>query len=145
MGKQTTPTNASVVLEVIHAVERRDGERLLELCDPEAKFLWPPSLPYGGKGLEGLLESGPAYLAAWDDLQTETERQMNPHVVASTQDEVIVLWEHKAVDGTGRRLEIPVLARYRLRSGKLLRAQMFYFDTVEVAAFLANAARPTTT
>jgi ketosteroid isomerase-like protein len=140
-----TQMNASVVLEAIHAVERRDPERLLELCDPEAKFIWPPSLPYGGKGLEGLLENGPAYVAAWDDFQTEAERQMNPHVVASTEDEVVVLWEHKAVDGNGRRLETPVLARYRLRNGKLLRAQMFYFDTVQVAAFLANAGKPATT
>jgi hypothetical protein len=38
-----------------------------------------------------------------------------------------------------------VLARYRLRNGKLLRAQMFYFDTFQVAAFLANAAKPATT
>jgi ketosteroid isomerase-like protein len=75
----------------------------------------------------------------------EAERQMNPHVVASTEDEVVVPWEHKAVDGNGRRLETPVLARYRLRNGKLLRAQMFYFDTVQVAAFLANAAKPATT
>jgi hypothetical protein len=65
-----TQTNALVALEAIHAVERRDGERLLELCDPEARFIWPPSLPYGGKGLEGLLENGPAYVAAWDDFQT---------------------------------------------------------------------------
>ena len=58
---------------------------------------------------------------------------------------MVVLWEHKAVDGNGRQLETPVLARYRLRNGKLLRARMFYFDTVQVAAFLANAAKPATT
>ncbi|HEX4587207.1 MAG TPA: nuclear transport factor 2 family protein [Mycobacterium sp.] len=138
-----TQTSASVVLETFRAVERRDGQRLLELCDPEVEFIWPSSLPYGGKGLEGLLANGPAYAAAWDDFQTEAERQTNPHVVASTEGEVVVLWEQKAVDATGQRLDTPVLGHYRLRDGKLLRAQMFYFDTVEVAAFLAKAQRPT--
>ena len=145
MNRGTMNDNAAVVLATIRAVEQRDGETLLGLCDPEAEFIWPSSLPYGGKSLQGLLENGPAYAAAWDDFQTDAERQMNPHVIATTDDEVVILWQHKAVDGVGRRLEMPVLGRYCLRNGKLARAQMFYFDTVEVAAFLAEAERPTPT
>jgi len=32
-----------------------------------------------------------------------------------------------------------VLALYLLRDGKLARAQMFYFDSAEIAGFLARA------
>lgn len=129
--------NVAVVLETFRAVERRDGEGLRGLCDPEVEFVWPPSLPYGGtyKGVE------PAFRETWDDFQTEAERQMDPRVVATSGDEVVVLWQQKAVDGTGRRLDTPVLGRYRVREGKLARAQMFYFDTVAVADFLAHAHR----
>src|SRR5277367_86745 len=87
MNRGTMNDNAAVVLATIRAVEQRDGETLLGLCDPEAEFIWPSSLPYGGKSLQGLLENGPAYAAAWDDFQTDAERQMNPHVIATTDDE----------------------------------------------------------
>lgn len=133
--------NVSVVLEIFRAVERRDGEALLALCDPAVEFIWPSSLPYGGKGLEGLAENAVAFRAAWDDFQTPAERQMEPVVVGAAGDEVVVCWQQKGVDRAGRRLQMPVLARYRVRNGKLARAQMFYFDTVEVAGFLADAQR----
>jgi hypothetical protein len=38
-----------------------------------------------------------------------------------------------------RTIEGEVLGLYRLRDGKLARAQMFYFDTVAVANFLKKA------
>jgi ketosteroid isomerase-like protein len=66
---------------------------------------------------------------------------MDPVVVAASQDEVVVCWQQKGVDCAGRRLQTPVLGRYRVRNGKLARAHMFYFDTIEVADFLANARR----
>jgi ketosteroid isomerase-like protein len=40
----------------------------------------------------------------------------------------------------GERLDQPVLGLYRLQGGKLVRGQMFYFDTTAVAQFLARAA-----
>jgi ketosteroid isomerase-like protein len=134
--------NVAVVLETFSAVERRDGGALLALCDPAVQFIWPSSLSYGGKGLEGLAESGAAFRAAWDDFQPEAERQMDPCVVAAAGDEVVVCWQQKGVDRAGRRLQTPVLGRYRVRNGKLARAHMFYFDTVEVVSFLADAQRP---
>lgn len=138
-----TKSNVSVVLEVFRSVEQRDGARLLELCKPEAEFIWPPSLPYGGDGLRRLVDNGPVYAAAWDDLQTEAERQMDPHVVGSSEDEVVVLWHQRAVDRTGKCLDTPVLGRYVVREGKLAKAHMFHFDTIAVADFLRDAERPT--
>ncbi len=98
--------NTDVMLEIFSAIERRDFQRLLDFCQPDVEFVWPPSLPYAG-GERG------AWAQTWVPLQpTETERRMDPR---------------------------PVLALYQLRDGKLARAQMFYFDTVGVAGFLAKA------
>jgi ketosteroid isomerase-like protein len=49
-----------------------------------------------------------------------------------------VCWKQKGVSSTGERFEGEVLGLYRLREGKLVRTQMFYFDTVAVAGFLAR-------
>jgi ketosteroid isomerase-like protein len=64
---------------------------------------------------------------------------MDPRVVAGTGDEVVVLWQQRGLSPAGDRFDGPVLALYRLREGKLARAQMFYFDTVGVTGFLAKA------
>jgi hypothetical protein len=37
------------------------------------------------------------------------------------------------------RFDGPVLGLYRVREGKLVRAQMFYFDAAAAAGFLADA------
>jgi ketosteroid isomerase-like protein len=64
---------------------------------------------------------------------------MDPRVVAASGNEVVVLWQQRGVSPAGDRFDGPVLALYQLRDGKLARAQMFYFDTVGVAGFLAKA------
>jgi ketosteroid isomerase-like protein len=129
-----TNQNIEVMLGIFSAIEVRDFQRLLDLCQPEVEFLWPPSLPYGG-GERG------AWAQTWVPLQpTEAERRMDPRVVAVSGDEVVVLWQQRGVSPAGDRFDGPVLALYQLRDRKLARAQMFYFDTVEVASFLAKAA-----
>jgi ketosteroid isomerase-like protein len=126
--------NTEVMLGIFSAIEVRDFQRLLDLCQPDVEFLWPPSLPYAG-GERG------AWAQTWVPLQpTETERRMDPRVVAVSGDEVVVLWQQRGVSPAGDRFDGPVLALYRLRDRKLARAQMLYFDTVEVASFLAKAA-----
>ena len=128
-----TTENADTILELFKAIERRDFERLLDLCQPDVEFVWPPSLPYAG-GERG------AWAQTWIPLQpTETERRMDARVIAATGDEVVVLWQQRGISPAGDRFEGPVLALYRLREGKLARAQMFYFDTVGLAGFLSNA------
>jgi len=125
--------NIDVMLGIFSAIERRDFQRLLDFCQPDVEFLWPPSLPYAG-GERG------AWAQTWVPLQpTETERRMDPRVVAASGNEVVVLWQQRGVSPAGDRFDGPVLALYQLRDGKLARAQMFYFDTVGVAGFLAKA------
>jgi ketosteroid isomerase-like protein len=64
---------------------------------------------------------------------------MDPRVVASSEDEVIVLYQRRGVSSTGERFEGEVVGLYQMRDGKLARAQMFYFNTHAVANFLAKA------
>ena len=76
----------------------------------------------------------------WQPLQpTEAERKMDPQVVAAHGDHVVVLWHQRGRSGVGESIDEEVLGLYRFREGKLARAQMFYFDTLPVADFLAKA------
>ena len=129
--------NTEVMRGIFSAIERRDFQRLLDLCQADVEFLWPPSLPYAG-GERG------AWAETWVPLQpTEAEQRMNPRVVAATEDEVVILWQQRGVSLAGDRFDGPVLGLYQLRDGKLARAQMFYFDTVGLLDFLTKAQRHT--
>jgi ketosteroid isomerase-like protein len=64
---------------------------------------------------------------------------MDPQVIAAAGEEVVVLWRQRGVAPAGERFDGEVLGLYKLRNGKLTRAQMFYFDTVATANFLAKA------
>lgn len=144
---------AEIIIEVIRAVERRDPEPFGRLCHTDATFHWPPSLPYGAPatGLQHERVPSPAngrptWLETWGPLQpTSAERAMDPQVIGTRGNEVVVLWHQRAIDAAGRRLDEEVLARYKVVDNKLARGQMFYFDTARVAAFLAAAGRHATT
>jgi ketosteroid isomerase-like protein len=128
--------NVDLVLDCFAAVERRDEQRQRELFHPQIEFHWPPSLPYGGPQIDVSVKR-PSFEEIWDPLQpTNAERRLDPRVVAASGTEVVVLWQQRGVDATGRRFECPVLGLYQIHEGKLIRAQMFYFDTTATADFL---------
>ena len=132
----STSENVQVMLEIFGAIERRDPQRVFELCQPDVEFLWPPSLPYGGAS------PGSSWRDTWLPLQTtEATRRMDPRVVAAGPEEVVVLWQQRAISPNGDDLETPVLGVYQVRNGKLARAQMFYFDTAAVNDFLERSSR----
>ena len=127
--------NVAVITEIFAAIEQRDDRRFHALCAPDFQIVWPSSLPYGVPGV-----GRSTWFETWNSLQpTEQERRMDPRVVAASGDEVVVLWRQKGVSAAGDRFDGEVLGLYRLREGKLGRAQMFYFDTAAVANFLARA------
>jgi ketosteroid isomerase-like protein len=131
--------NVSVMLDIFSAIERRDAQRLAELCQPDVELSWPAALPYGGT-TRGLGTEPPTWIHTWAPLQpSEAERSMEPRVVATSGDEVVVLWRQRGRSPSGERFDGPVLALYTIYDGKLARAQMFYFDTAAVAEFLARA------
>jgi ketosteroid isomerase-like protein len=136
----STHENVALMLEMFSAIERRDERRAAELFDPDVELHWPASLPYGGTA-RGLTRAGPRWIDTWDPLQpNEADRRMDPRVVAASQDEVVVLWRQRGVSRTGERFDGEVIGLYQVRKGKVVRAQMFYFDTAALARFLANAA-----
>ena len=131
--------NVATMLRIFDAIERRDEGRFLENVDAACEMHWPASLPYGGSAT---LSSShrPTWKDTWDRLQpTAAERAMDPRIVAATDDEVVVLWRQRGLGPTDERFDQEVLALYRLREGKLQRAQMFYFDTCAVAGFLTRS------
>lgn len=131
--------NVQVMLDIFGSIERRDAQRLVDLCHPDVEFHWPPSLPYGGT-TPGRLGTSPTWSETWLPLQPgEAERRMDPRVVAAGDDEVVVLWRQRGVSPAGERFDGPVLGLYQIREGKLARAQMFYFDTAALVSFLTNA------
>ena len=126
--------SVSIVLEAFRAVEQRDERRLRELCHPEVAFYWPPSLPFGASHA-GL---GEGWSEVWDRVQpTDALRRMDPRVVAATDREVVVLWRQRGLRPDGTSYDGEVLGLYEVRDGRFARAQMFYFDAIAVARFLA--------
>ena len=138
---------AQVALDVIRAVEDRDAERLFDLYHDEVEFHEAPSLPYGGstRGKDYLREqltSAPdeTWLGTWGPLQpTESERRMDARIVATSKNEVVALYQQRAVGPNGERLDNPCIGLYEVRDGKLVRAQMFHYDTAAIADFLRRA------
>jgi uncharacterized membrane protein YphA (DoxX/SURF4 family)/ketosteroid isomerase-like protein len=131
--------NAEVLLELFSAIERRERQKVRDLCHADVAFHWPPSLPYGGTSGDQQ-DARPTWHAIWGPLQpTEAERRMDPRVVAAREEEVVVLWRQRGVSPAGERFDAPVLGLYQVRGGKLARAQMFYFDTAALVSFLAKA------
>lgn len=140
----TENKNVEVMREIFRRIERRGQQRSnqqesLELFHSDVELHWPPSLPYGGIS-RGFKPEGPTWSETWTPLQpTETERRMDPRVVAASGDEVVILWRQRGVSPAGERLDTEVLGLYQLRDGKLARGQMFYFDAAGVVDFLARA------
>jgi ketosteroid isomerase-like protein len=139
--------DADVVLDVIRAVQERDGERMLELYHPEVQLHEAPSLPYGGvvDGVTSLLAQmgdtpESTWLGTWDPVQpTDAERRFDPRVLSERDGEVVVLYWMRATAANGERFESPVIGLYEVRDGKFARAQMFHFDTQAINEFLARA------
>lgn len=142
-------TNEEVVLGVIRAVEERDADALFDLYHDDVELHDAPSLPYsyparGKTEMREQLETAPeeTWLGTWGPLQpTAEERRMDPRVVASHGDEVVVLYTTRALAPNDERFESPVLGLYEVRDGKFARAQMFHYDTAGILAFLERAGK----
>jgi ketosteroid isomerase-like protein len=94
------------------------------------------------------LENTPerSWLGTWEPLQpTDAERRMDPRVVATRGDEVVIEYTTRAVAPDGEHFESPVLGLYEVRDGKFARAQMFHYDTAAMLAFLERAGRLSST
>jgi len=131
--------SGKTILAIFRAIEERDAAQFRALLQPDIEIHWPRSLPYGGT-FRGVEPQPRGWGATWQPLQpTETERKMDARVIAAQGDDVVVLWHQRGRSAAGESIDDEVLGLYSFRDGKLARAQMFYFDTVPVANFLAKA------
>jgi uncharacterized protein len=131
--------HSETILAIFRAIEERDAAQFRALLQPDFEIHWPRSLPYGGT-FRGVEPQPHGWGATWQPLQpTEAERRMDPQIIATRGDDVVVLWHQRGRSGDGESIDEEVLGLYRFREGKLARAQMFYFDTVSVGNFLAKA------
>jgi ketosteroid isomerase-like protein len=140
----TTDRNIEAVLNIFRAIEEREVndrnmQPFLQLVQPDVELCWPPSLPYGGSA-RGWQQPDPSWADIWDPLQpTPAERRMNPRVIAANdRNEVVVLYCQRGVNNRGEHFDTEVLGVYKIREGKLSRAQMFYFDEAGTNRFLAT-------
>ena len=131
--------NSKTILAIFRAIEQRDATRFRALLQPDFEIHWPSSLPYGGT-FRGAEPQPRSWGTTWEPLQpTESERKMDAQVVAAQGDDVVVLWHQRGRSAAGDSIDEEVIGLYRFCDGKLARAQMFYFDTLPVANFLAKA------
>ena len=110
------------------------------IYDPEVVIHEAPSLPYGGDyhGPDAVARHAQAFQAAWDGLQPEGERAMEPQFFAGG-DHVIVMWRLQAKSGSGEVFDMPVMSTYRLKDKRVVESRMFTFDAAGVRDFLSSS------
>lgn len=135
-------TNVEVVRRLFDAVERRDLPGMLACYDEEVEIHEAASLPYGGvyRGLEGAVRHASAFQTTWAPYQTPTEYGLRADLVGGEDGAVVAAFRHRAVDpGTGLELDEAEVALYRVRDDKVVRSQMFHYDTAALLRFLDSA------
>jgi hypothetical protein len=140
MPTPVTESNRQLVFCLLDAVESRDRATLALLYHPQIEFHWPDGLPYGGTHAGAAVQSmTEVFAATWIPLQpTEQERRLDYVLIAESHNEVVVRYFLKGCDRHGRRVAVDTLARYTWQEGKLIRAQMYHFNLVELISFLAD-------
>lgn len=135
--------NEEIALTTIRCVEQRNLERLHELYHPDVAFHWQPGLPYSGdfsgSKMAAMTET---FAEVWGPLQPDdATRRMDPRVVASHGDLVIVEYTWRARRPDGATFETETLAKYRFKDSRLIDARMFYFDLEGLIAFIEHDRR----
>jgi len=130
-----------VVVQVFGSAEERTPQLAAEAYHDDLEFRWPQPLPHAGSrhGLKASVERRPGWAQTRDRVQSEPDRGPGARVVAPSDDEVVVRWHQRGRDRAGRELDTPVLGPYQVRDGTLARPQMFHFDPLAAAGFLAQA------
>lgn len=138
--------NVAVVRRLFDFVKSRGvtenfAERWAEyssLYAPDLVIHEAPSLPYGGdySGPDALERHAQAFQGAWDRVQQDSERDLQPQFFASG-DKVVVLWSLRGRNQLGETFEMPATSVYRLKDGRVTESRMFTFDSAAIGAFLS--------
>jgi len=133
-----TQQNATHIALILDAVEQRDRQTLASLYHPKVEFHFPAALPYGGCHTgTGVAALGERFASIWDPLQpTAAYRKLDYRLVAASDDEVVARYFLKGRNHHGRTIASDTLARYTMRDGLLIRAQMYHYELDELLEFL---------
>lgn len=127
---------SKTILAIFRAIEERDAAQFRALLQPDFEIHWPRSLPYRGKfrGVEPQPHGWGRNLAAF--AAYEAERMMDKSLPHTTM-MLSSCGTNVGGSGDGESIDEEVPGLYRFHDG-LARAQMFYFDALSVAHFLAK-------
>jgi hypothetical protein len=127
--------NVEIIHRLVDAWNRRDLEALVDLSDPEVSFVNSPTAVEPGTR-HGIDEVAAAIRQQWEvpDAQWEVDE------VFERDDELILLGRlSRGMPDSDARMEEPILVSYRLRNGKLMRAEILGFGGTEVEEGLEAA------
>jgi uncharacterized protein len=151
MRRDGCAANGAIVRRLFEAVETRSDPKdfaarwaaYVAMYDPDVVIHEAPSLPYGGdySGDDAVARHAQAFNAAWQGLQSITDRRLEPRFLADG-DHVIVLWRQKGTSADGEIFDMPAVSVYHMKDGRVVDARMFHFDTAAVIGFLERANRP---
>ena len=129
--------NIEIVRRIMNAVRERNLTVLVDAYASDIEIHDAESLPYGGmyRGHQGMIENGRGFLRTWDHLQTSADRDPEA-VIFGSGDQVVALWRLKASGKDLQRLDLPAVSLFQLRDRKVVRLQMFHYDTAAIGRFL---------
>ena len=126
--------NADVVREGWDAFQRQDLDGATEHTDDGAETVIPDSLPWGGtyRGRDGFKEMVGSFMSHLEDFRAEPEAFLE-----ADSDHVVVPLAVSGRTTAGNDFSHRALWIYRLRDGKIVRAQ-FFGDTAETVEALGG-------
>jgi uncharacterized protein len=123
------PDNVELIESLWDDFGRGDLDKVAGALADGGEVIFPPSLPWGGS-YEGPDAFGSALAR---EVESFADFKAKPEMVLGADDDhVVVVADIRARTKTGARLESRVTWLYRLRDGKIVRAEVFS----DTAAFL---------
>lgn len=111
--------------------------RVFDVLAPDVHIHLPESLPYGGEyaglgGFERLLDKNGPYFGA--------TLMVNQYFATESEDAfaLLTLKDFGTKDADRRKIDMPLVERFRVKDGKIRELWIFYWDTALVSLLLKN-------
>jgi ketosteroid isomerase-like protein len=117
--------NIELVGRVYETAVRGAAEEMLALMDDDIRIVLPPALPYGGtyRGKAAVRDLGLKLVEAWSEFRYEVL-----HYTSGGDYVTAVIELQSIARASGREVRMPIAEVFRLRGGRVLEIQAFYFD-----------------
>ncbi len=126
------PDNVELIESLWDDFGRGDLDKVARALADRGEVVFPANLPWGGsyEGPDAFAGVLAEIVGSFADFKAKPEM-----VLGADDDHVVVVAEIRARSKTGTRLEIRVAWVYRLRDGKIVRAEVFS-DTAAIVEAL---------